>query len=144
MSYEIQAQVLFLITAFLLGFLIGFLFDIYRRLRKTISPGPLVTFIGDLGFWVLVTIVTFSLLYKVNFAQVRGYLFLGLGIGLIIYFSFISRHVIYIFVKLDMFFKKLFYRFQQLGRRIKKLKFFSIPRRMFNDAKRIYNKIKRR
>lgn len=144
MSREIQAQVLLLVTAISLGLLIGFLFDIYRRLRNITSPGPLATFIGDLGFWLIVTVVAFYLLYRVNFVQVRGYFFLGLGVGLVFYFHFISRYIIHAFVRLNLLFRKMLYKIGYLGHRIKKCKIFSLFQRIFDDAKRIYSKIKRR
>lgn len=144
MSREIQAQVLLLATAISLGFLIGFLFDMYRRLRNITSPGPLATFIGDLGFWLIVTVVAFYLLYKVNFVQVRGYFFLGLGTGLIFYFHFISRHIIHAFVRLNLFCQQKIYKLRCLWHQIKKCKIFFLFNRIFDDAKRIYSKIKRR
>lgn len=133
-----------MVTAIILGFVIGLLFDIYRRFRNIISPGPLATFVGDLGFWAIVTIITFYSLLKVNFAQIRGYLFAGLAVGLIIYFHYISRHVIFNLVRINILFKKGVYRLCELINKIRKLKIFSLPHRIIEDAKRIYSKIRKR
>lgn len=144
MSQEIYAQILLMATAIILGLLIGFLFDIYRRLRNIISPGPLATFVGDLGFWIVVTIITFYSLLKVNSAQIRGYLFLGLGIGLIFYFHYISKYVIFSLVRMNILVKKGMYRLCCFRDKIYRLKIFCLPRRILEDAKRIYFKIRKR
>ena len=95
---EIEPQVALIVVALLLGIFTGFLFDIYRRIRNVLSPGPIMTALGDLFFWGVITGVTFYSLFKVNAGQVRGYLFVGMAIGLLLYVLYLSDNLIKIFV----------------------------------------------
>ena len=74
--WDIKPQVVLLTTAFIIGLVTGFLFDIYRRLRNLFSPGPFMTALGDLCFWGIITVITFASYLKISLGQVRGYVFL--------------------------------------------------------------------
>ncbi|HHW01933.1 MAG TPA: hypothetical protein GXX35_03855 [Thermoanaerobacterales bacterium] len=138
--YENSEQAALLALAIALGLFAGFLFDIYRRIRNLIAPGPLLTALGDLAFWGIVTAVTFYSLFNLNSGEVRGYLFLGFSIGLLFYISWISRHVIAAFVLFDTFVRNNFKRASYSLGRLKKQKIFVLLARVCSDARRIFIK----
>jgi len=140
--YKNSEQAALLVTALILGLFAGLLFDIYRRIRNLIAPGLVLTALGDLAFWGIITVVTFLSLFRLNSGEVRGYLFLGLAVGLAFYMSFISRYVIAVFLFFDILarrnIKKAAYSLGQL----KKLAVFTLPARICADAGRIFFKIR--
>ncbi|WP_258360688.1 spore cortex biosynthesis protein YabQ [Moorella sulfitireducens] len=73
------------------GLLLAFVFDCYRVGRYFWRPGRLRTYIGDLLFWLIFTVLTFYLLMLVNWGEIRAYVFLALGTGSALYFGFLSR-----------------------------------------------------
>jgi spore cortex biosynthesis protein YabQ len=142
--YENSEQAALLAAAFILGFFAGLLFDIYRRIRNLIAPGPILTALGDLAFWGIMSVVTFYSLFRLNSGEVRGYLFIGFAIGLLFYMSYISRYVIAVFVLFDVYVRKNFKRVAYSLGRLKKLAIFTLPVRICADARRIFFKIRRK
>lgn len=78
----------------LCGFCMGTAFDLYRviihrfRLRRWLLPAL------DLLYWTAATLIVFQVLQKHNGGEVRLYVFLGLGIGVTLYFGVASSSVI--------------------------------------------------
>lgn len=81
----------------LAGFLIGILFDFYRIIRNFVRPKKIATGVGDVLFWIIVTAVAFVLLIYGNWGQLRFYVFIGLALGVRIYFVLFSKMFIKIF-----------------------------------------------
>ncbi len=144
MSIEIESQVMLVTVSIILGFFTGLLFDIYRRIRNVLSPGPVMTALGDLFFWGVITGITFYLLFKVNSGQVRGYLFLGMAFGLLTYILYLSEFVIKAFIYTDIYERKAIRSFFRFIKAVSQLRIFKLPGRIYGDARRIYLKIKRR
>lgn len=84
----------FLMTI-LAGAIVGFLFDVYRVFRAAFRPKNLATIVTDLLFWIVVTPTVFALLLAANWGELRAYVLLGLGIGLLLYFQALSSVVIW-------------------------------------------------
>jgi len=141
---DIKPQLIFLLVALTLGIITGLLFDLYRRMRNLVSPGPFLTALGDLCFWSIITAITFSSLLKVNFGQVRGYVFLGLAVGLTFYLLVISSYVIHVFVVIELHFRNFVHRFLCIINKFGKLKIIQLPKRIIKDARRIFSKIKKK
>ena len=91
MSVLNQAVVFFLVLVW--GNFVGLIFDCYRILRQIWRPGLWGTSLGDLFFWLLVTSLTYFFLMLLNWGEVRFYVFLGIGIGLMIYLKLFSLSV---------------------------------------------------
>lgn len=73
------------------GFLGGFLYDFYRAFCRVRRFKKASVFIGDLCFWLFLTILAGGLLILINQGEVRFYVFLGLSLGAVFYFKFCSR-----------------------------------------------------
>lgn len=74
----------------LFGFAGGFLYDVYRAWRRTTRPGPRLTALCDLVFWLVLAGAFFAVLMPVNQGEMRLYFLLGLGGGALCYFRFCS------------------------------------------------------
>lgn len=63
----------------------GILYDTYRIFERMYKMKKWLIWICDLLFWISATFLVFGTLLRVNEGIVRIYIFLGLGIGTIIY-----------------------------------------------------------
>ncbi|UNC90710.1 spore cortex biosynthesis protein YabQ [Candidatus Contubernalis alkaliaceticus] len=97
------ADLFFLIC---IGFISGFIFDFYHILKKYIRVTPWLRLILDFSLWLIITMITAFLLLLVNWGEVRLYIFLAMGGGLILYYVLFSPFVkrIYVFL-IDRFLK---------------------------------------
>lgn len=76
----------------LIGLVSGFCYDLYKVTRGTLRLRRIGTALGDVLFWLVLTVVVFFLLLAGNWGEVRLYVLLGLAIGALIYLKLLSRH----------------------------------------------------
>lgn len=91
MILPVNEQLYYFLTAIAGGLFIGIMFDIYRIIRGFDTPGKLITIISDLLFWIFTGIATFMFFLYTNNAYLQYSIFIGLGLGLYIYFGLISK-----------------------------------------------------
>ncbi len=75
----------------LCGFGIWFLYDGLLMLRKTVKHGALLLGIEDMLFWLIAAVMIFSMLYSYNYGSLRGYVFLGIIIGIIVHVFCVTK-----------------------------------------------------
>ena len=92
-----QNQAYLLLVFTLTGVVIGFLFDFFRILRKSIKTPNFVTYIEDILFWILTGLLILYNIWYFNDGEIRIYMFLGIIIGVLLYMSTLSKLIIYIF-----------------------------------------------
>ena len=98
---------LYIFLSFLVtGFVIGILFDIFRILRKSFKNIDWITYIQDILFWVLTAAILLYSIFTFNNGELRGYIFLSIILGIVIYLLTLSKYFILIWVKI---FKIIFY-----------------------------------
>ena len=90
------------------GILIGLLFDFFRILRRAFKTGDILTYIEDFLFWILTGISILYTVFVFNNGEIRLFLFIGVGIGIITYMIFFSSYVIKFNVAIINFLKKIF------------------------------------
>lgn len=91
---------------FLGGLAIGFVFDLFRVIRKFKKSTTVSVFVEDLGFFILLSFMLFLIVLYANNANVRFYEFFGIVLGLTVYFLFFSkasRKILIFSVKLLLF-----------------------------------------
>jgi spore cortex biosynthesis protein YabQ len=91
---SLSAQLYAFAVTMAAGASLGFVFDLYRLLRAFLRPGQLVTFVMDLGFWVIIAPLLAVYLLAANWGELRLYVLVGIGLGLAFYYLLISRIVI--------------------------------------------------
>jgi len=89
------------------GLSLGGLFDLYRVLASQLRAPRYAYYLLDLVFWLVGTLLIFKLLYVSNLGQVRMFVFLGLLIGVALYFLWFSRAVIRIILWMIRFVRAL-------------------------------------
>ncbi len=86
---------LYLFLIFIInGFIIGFLFDFFRILRKTIKTSDFMTYIEDALFWILTGFIILYSIFIYNNGEIRLFMFLAIMIGILFYMLFISKFIL--------------------------------------------------
>ena len=80
------------------GFLIGILFDIFRILRKTFKTRDIITYAQDILFWLISGGIILYSIFKFNNGELRSFIFIGIGIGTLLYILLFSK----IFIKINL------------------------------------------
>jgi len=81
----------------------GFVFDLFRVSRRLFTLSAFVIFISDLAFYIISAAVFFYFTLTFNSGEQRLFEFLGLCLGIIIYFltlSYAVRKIIIAFIRL--------------------------------------------
>lgn len=71
-----------------------FLYDLIRGIRLSVGHGKILIAVGDLCFWIGISIFLFTRLYGANGGILRGFFFLGLLSGMLVYYGTISPWVV--------------------------------------------------
>ena len=93
MDFICRQTYIFLMANFA-GVLAGFIFDIFRVKRKLVKTSDIVVYIEDILYWLIISIVLFVLMYYSKESELRGYILLGLFIGIIMYMCILSKYVL--------------------------------------------------
>lgn len=89
------------------GFFIGFVYDVFRIIRKTFKHGNWLTQLEDIIYWLLVSFVMFYFMLNKNYGEIRLFSILGAMIGMLLYFLTISAWIIKISVAVISFIKRV-------------------------------------
>lgn len=102
---EIYIFLLFILT----GMSIGILFDIFRILRKSFKTIDFITYIQDFLFWILAGAILLYSIFSFNNGELRGYIFIGVILGIILYMLILSKYFVKISVAIINILKKIIY-----------------------------------
>ncbi|HBN95863.1 MAG TPA: hypothetical protein DDZ66_06160 [Firmicutes bacterium] len=78
----------------LAGITLGLFFDLFRVIRGLLRPSVFSTPLLDLLFWALITPVLVLYLILANWGELRGYVIIGLLLGLFFYRLLLSGMII--------------------------------------------------
>jgi spore cortex biosynthesis protein YabQ len=90
---SVSNQAYIFLCSVLGGMLIAFLYDVFRIKRKAVKTSSFIVYIEDLIYWIIVALVMFGVVYYSNQGEVRGYIFIGTAIGVILYLLLLSKLV---------------------------------------------------
>jgi spore cortex biosynthesis protein YabQ len=76
---------------FIIGIIIGIIFDIFRAIRKSFKTPDSITLIEDTIFLVISGLLLISSIIKLNNGEIRFYLFIAIFLGILIYSLTISK-----------------------------------------------------
>ncbi|GMK42801.1 hypothetical protein PCCS19_58610 [Paenibacillus sp. CCS19] len=94
MNLSLSEQWLTMSLMLLSGIGMGVVFDGYRVVSHELRFAKWTLPVLDLLYWAAATLVVFQVLSAGNNGEVRAYVFLGLALGVIVYFLLLSRAVI--------------------------------------------------
>lgn len=104
LSYT-QGQIFILF--FLLGIVIGGIYDIFRVIRKNFKTSDFVTQIEDIIFLIISGILILCFILKFCIGEIRFYVFIAIFLGILLYFLTISKPYVIILNIVVKFCKKI-------------------------------------
>lgn len=81
----LSVQLMTMIAMILGGVYIGFAVDTYHRIAYRLRRKQFLKYFLDVHFWLLQTAILFYVLYRVNYGELRVYVFLACLLGISIY-----------------------------------------------------------
>lgn len=93
-SETIGQETTFVGISLLLGIGLFFLYDILRIFRRILPHGAIWIGVEDFIYWLVCTGAVFVMLYQENDGMVRGFALGGVAIGMVCYYTLLSRFVI--------------------------------------------------
>lgn len=108
MKISVTHELVVFLSVTLLGIAEGILFDIFRAVRKNISDSFLAVGISDAVYWLFAVSLFSAAMLRLNNGELRGYVFIGLGLGLLFHFLLFSNLIISIVTEIFLFFLKIF------------------------------------
>ena len=72
------------------GFCAAFIYDILRAARRITAQNTFSVSVQDIIFWLFLGVSTFLLIFRLNYGEIRLFMFLGMVIGMAVYFTVIS------------------------------------------------------
>ena len=107
MSDSLFSQIRILLIFNITGLLIGFLFDFFRIQRKVIKTNDFITYVQDILFWIMSGIIVIISMVKFTDGGIRSYMILGIIVGIVLYFVFISKYIMAVSLNIVRFFSKI-------------------------------------
>lgn len=97
-----------------LGAGMGFVYDWLRCLRRVIPHNNVFIALEDIIFWLFWTYVIIDSIHQYNYGSLRGYVFVGIAAGAVIYLTtiscllmFVISHILYVIKKYSKKIKKM-------------------------------------
>jgi len=87
-------QLKYFLNTVAIGLIIGLFFDLYRAIRFKTGSRIWTNDLLDLIVSFILTIISFMLLLFSNWGEVRFYVFLGIGLGLLVYLRYCSKNIL--------------------------------------------------
>ena len=72
------------------GFAAAFVYDILRAMRRIYAQSTAAVSVQDILFWLLCAIGTLLAVFRVNYGEIRFFMFLGIFIGAAVYYAVVS------------------------------------------------------
>ncbi|OPX43819.1 spore protein YabQ [Ruminiclostridium hungatei] len=91
---SIGEQVYIFLYAILAGAIAAFLYDLLRIKRRAVKTGVIFVGLEDILYWLTVAVFLFITVYNSNSGQMRGFIFIGNVIGVMLYESLLSNLII--------------------------------------------------
>lgn len=107
MILSMSEQTWLFLTTVAAGFVIGFVYDIFRILRKTVPHNDFIVQIEDILYCVAVSLLMFYFMLHRNYGEIRFFSIAGAALGMILYFCTLSPLVMKVSVTVIQFLKKV-------------------------------------
>ncbi len=91
---SIGEQVYIFLYAILAGAIAAFLYDLLRIKRRAVKTGVIFVGLEDILYWLTVAVFLFITVYNSNSGQMRGFIFIGNVIGVMLYEALLSNLII--------------------------------------------------
>jgi len=107
MILSMQGQAFLFLSTVLMGACVGLFYDVFRIFRKTAPHSTLAVQLEDLFFWTAATVGTFYFMLNRSYGEIRPFALLGVALGILLYFTTVSRYVVRVCVVIVTYLKKV-------------------------------------
>ena len=107
MILSMSGQAWLFLSTVAAGAVIGFVYDIFRILRKTVPHRHWLVQAEDVLYWLAVTLLMFYFMLHSNYGEIRFFAIAGAAIGALLYFCSLSPPIMKASVSTIEFLKKL-------------------------------------
>lgn len=107
MILSMSNQFILFLMSTALGFISGFIYDLFRVFRRIIKHNKFFVQLEDFIYWIILALIIFFIILQKNSGEIRAFLFLGFFIGMILYFTTLSRLFLKFSKKLIDFIKQI-------------------------------------
>lgn len=91
------------------GIAAAFLYDLFRIRRKAVKSHDLFVYVEDILYWIIAAVIMFLTIYISNEGEIRGFLFVGAVIGVVLYIVLLSRVIMASFLAILRILGKIAY-----------------------------------
>ena len=90
----IANQVFVFFWSIVIGAILALIFDFFRISRRKGNTKNWVVYVEDVFYWIIVAVMIIASAFITNDGELRGYMFIGYGIGAIFYLILFSKMLI--------------------------------------------------
>lgn len=108
MNVSLAYETTVFLSVAVLGISEGILFDIFRVVRRKVSKSFLCVSITDVLYWIFAGSLFAAAMFYITCGELRGYMFAGMILGLILYFLLLSNTIVSIITGIFSLFLKIF------------------------------------
>jgi spore cortex biosynthesis protein YabQ len=99
MREAVTGPLFFFLASAVFGAGLLLFYDVLQGFRRVFVHSSLFRILEDLCYWMMVGILSFLFLYHYNQGEIRGFFFLGIGIGMAFYYMRVHAKMVGIFQK---------------------------------------------
>ena len=113
MKETVTDPLLFFLASILFGVCLQAIYDIIRGIRRVFYHKSVFLFIEDIGFGIFTAVMAFIFLCTYNDGELRGFFFLGIVIGMILYYQLCSKFLLRAVIHITEKLKKIIRQFEK-------------------------------
>ena len=83
MSGYMRIEALLFVRAVAAGIMLVLIYHMLKALRNCMGMRPVLVSTSDIFFWIVVGILLFAAAYHYNYGKIRGYMLLGVAVGVL-------------------------------------------------------------
>ena len=108
MILSMSGQAWLFLSTVAIGFVMGFFYDVFRILRKTVPHRHWAVQLEDILYWAGVTFIIFYFMLHRNYGEVRFFSIAGAAVGMVIYFNSLSVLILKVSLTVIQFLQRVF------------------------------------
>lgn len=94
MNESISMELYVFCEAIRMGLILAVVYDMLRIFRRVITRGTILVALEDIVFWIIAAFAVFNMIYENNSGNLRGYILVGLVIGIVLYELSLSKYFV--------------------------------------------------
>ena len=114
MKETVTDPLLFFLASILFGVCLQAIYDIIRGIRRVFYHKSVFLFIEDIGFGIFTAVMAFIFLCTYNDGELRGFFFLGIVVGMILYYQLCSKFLLMAVIHITEKLKKIIRQFEKV------------------------------